>query len=325
MTLLPDSLASLGLDPGLLAIRDSGGLLDPVFLDALARELEERVGPAESAELLRQIGFVHGYRDALRALEGDLMVTALPILMRTGPSERPAGGVEARGSWPERAEASARLARRGHARACGCHLSAGYTSGWLSGHLDGDLLALETECAATGACECLFEAREASAWRGDPRAEAVLAALPFEALRLAVLARSEPEPVAPEAEPPVGLDREEAVVHIWGPVMVLPFAGEEQALQALGLIASDPSARDVSVVVVDLAGAEVDEACAAAALERIVDGAEAWGAETLLADASAPTRKALDGLAKPPLLVLEDLDEAIAAAFQVARAQRTSA
>src|SRR6185503_2313337 len=117
-----------------------------------------------------------------------------------------------------------------HRADCVCYVSAGYTSGWLSGAFDADLIAVETSCCATGQPSCGFEAREAAEWssRGDPRAARSLAALPFATLRALVRRRfaHEPENPLPEAAPPPGgLDRDGAAVHIWGPVMVLPYAG----------------------------------------------------------------------------------------------------
>jgi hypothetical protein len=197
-------------------------------------------------------------------------------------------------------------------------VSAGYTSGWLSGLFDADIAVLETSCAASGAAACCFVAREAQAWREapDPEADALLAALPFEALRDAV--RSEAVP----AEVTGGFDGEAAVIHIWGPVMVIPFCGPDEALQALDLIGRDASARQVSVVVVDLSGAIVDEAFGAMALEQLIEGVEALGAEIIFAGVGDLSVSVVAGLSSPPLLILKDLNAAIATAFQVASAQR---
>jgi hypothetical protein len=107
--------------------------------------------------------------------------------------------------------------------------------------------------------------------------------------------------------------------------MVIPFAGPEEAMHAMELIGSDASARQVSVVVLDLRGAIIDDAFGAAALERIVETAERWDAEALFAGASALSEPVLDGLERQPLMVLKDVEEAIAIAFQIARSQRAVA
>jgi hypothetical protein len=124
------------------------------------------------------------------------------------------------------------------------------------------------------------------------------------------------------APDPRRFDGEAAVIHIWGPVMVIPFCGPDEALQALDLIGRDPSARQVSVVVVDLSGAIIDEAFGAVALEQLAEGVEAIGAELVFAGVGELSAPVVAGLASPPLLVVKDLHAAIAAAFQVAGAQR---
>jgi hypothetical protein len=103
---------------------------------------------------------------------------------------------------------------------------------------------------------------------------------------------------------------------------VLPFAGPDEAMEAVELIGRDPGAAQVSVVVIDLGGAIIDEAFGAAALERIVEAIERWGAEAILAGGSSLSRGVIDGLAHAPVLWIKDLHEAIAAGFRVAEAQR---
>ena len=166
-------------------------------------------------------------------------------------------------------------------------------------------------------------AREAEAWRreGDPRAARLLAALPFAAFR-DLVRRQEPAR-APEPNPEA-FDPEAAVIHIWGPVMVLPFSGADEALRAVEMIGREPGAREVSVVVIDLSGAVVDEAFGAAALEQILESVEAWGAEAILAGVGPLSQRVVAELSRRPLLVHKDLHQAIAAGFQVARAQRRS-
>jgi hypothetical protein len=322
--------ASRGLlfDPEALLVREPRVLLDPRFLGALHAELEDELGSPAAATTLLQIGFLHGLRDALRAVV-QLVKTderaalaalpcPLPTRLRALPAAGPPGAIELHGSWPARREASARLESLGRCQHTACAVSAGYTSGWLSGLFDADIAVLETSCAASGAEACRFIAREAEAWREtpDPEAAQLLAALPFDALREAIRAE------APPSESKGGFDSLAAVIHIWGPVMVIPFCGPEEALQALDLIGRDASARQVSVVVVDMTGAILDEAFGAMALEQLIEGAQALGAEVLLAGVGELAHPVVEGLSSPPLLVVKDLNAAIATGFQVAAAQR---
>jgi hypothetical protein len=325
------ALEALGFDPDALWVRDAGLLFDAHFLGALHGELCEELGPEEAAATLLQIGYLQGLRESRRLLEDPLAEKALeagsahssPLAMQLRARPAPAAGAIAfEGSWPERGEASARLASLGVAARSACAVSCGFTSGWLAGLLDADLLAVETSCAATGAEACRFEVRDAETWRAldDPVARAGLDALPFAALRELVLERTAP-PADPTPERP-GLDANAAVVHIWGPVMVVPYAGPDEALAAIELVGRDPGAREVSVIVLDLTGSVLDEGFAAAALERIVELIESRGAELLLAGVSPLSESVLAGLERRPIGVHKDLDHAVAAAFQIAEAQR---
>ena len=118
------------------------------------------------------------------------------------------------------------------------------------------------------------------------------------------------------------IDRNAAVVHIWGPVMGIPYSGPDEALAALELIGRDPSAEQVSVVVVDLEGVVVDDAFGASALEQIVKRIEGWGAEAIFVEPSPLSKQALTKLDHLPLLVVKGLEQAIASALQVAQSQR---
>jgi len=179
---------------------------------------------------------------------------------------------------------------------------------------------IEVTCAARGDETCSFVAREVEAWldRNDCAADEALAALPYTAMReLVTRSLEEPPAAAPE-----GYDRNSPVVHIWGPVMVIPFGGVDEALAAVDLVGRDPGAAEVSVVVVDLSDAIIDEAFGAVALERIVESIESWGGEAILAAASPLSQPVLEGLDHQPLMIQKDLQEAIAAAFRIAESQR---
>ena len=160
---------------------------------------------------------------------------------------------------------------------------------------------------------CQFVAREVAEWAscGDPRAARSLAALPFPALRALVrerFARDPENPLPEEIQAPGAMDREAAAVHIWGPVMVLPVRGTERDAPALELLSRDPAASAVSVIVVDLGGAIIDEAFGALALEQLVQTAEGWGAEVIFVDPSPLSAGVLADLEHPPLLIEKDLE-----------------
>ena len=313
------------LDPEAILHRDSRVLLDPRFLVAMHRELLD-LGDAQLArQRLLRVGFLHGMQDAMQVAGStfghDAYSPPLTIRCRSIPAN---GAVEVRGDWPERREARARLSPGGADSAGCCAFSAGYTSGWFSTMLDADMLAVEQHCSSEGHERCCFVAREASLWRPDELCGMPVDAIPFDTFRSLVRtrdARRAPELHLPMPET-LGIDRDDACVHIWGPVMVIPFGGPEEGLRALELIGCDPEAAEVSVVIIHLGHTLIDEAFGALALEQIVQTAESWGAETLIAEPSPLCERVLAELEHPPLMVLKDLEEAVVIGFQIAASQR---
>jgi hypothetical protein len=230
------------------------------------------------------------------------------------------------GRWPEAREAEARLTSLGTSKRPICHLSTGYTSGWLTGTFGVDLVAVETTCRAGGADACRFEAREASACRdiADPELQRALAALPFEAFRALVRERVARTAHAARTPAPegAGVDRDVAAVHIWGPVMVIPWTGADATYHTLEVLARDSGAAEVSVIILDLQGAILDESHDAVALEQLIQTSDAWGTEVLFVDPSPLSEAVLADLDPAPLLTLKDLESTITLAFQIARSQR---
>ena len=185
------------------------------------------------------------------------------------------------------------------------------------------MLAVERSAAARGDAVCRFEVREASDWlaAADPAARPLLSALPFGALRDRVErerreARDGNQPPADEAFDPAS-----PAVHVWGPVMVVPYAGDETAV-AVEAVSRQPAAAGVTVVVVDLQGAIVDDGFGAVALERVVEVIEAHGAEAVLAGISPLSARVVESLGHGPVTSRKDLRSAIALAFQIAESQR---
>ena len=324
--LLSEELAALGLDLEGLLRQEPRMLLDRDFLGSLHGELSRRLGPRDARPVLLQLGFLHGLRDALgmlRAGFAPLEPVALgPAATRLAIRLAPPGTERAwAGSWPEGLEARAIGAAQAASSAPRCHVSAGYTSGWLSGLLDADVLALEQHCRAAGHATCRFVARTADAW--DAEAGASLDALPFAALR-ELAERGLPLPWQPDLDPE-RFEPGAPVIHVWGPVMVLPFAGTDECLRSLDLIGREPGARTVRVVVVDLGGAVIDEGFGAASLEQVLDAVAGWGAEPILTGISPLSEGVVADLEKTHLVIRKDLPAAVAAAFQIAEAQRRPA
>lgn len=320
--LLRNADANLVCEPRLLT--------DARLLGALHAELETKQGAPAAARSLFQIGVLQGLRDAhaglallgeaaTRPAAGHSAAPLLVIDLAPRPAGAPEGEVTIVGRWPQAHEAGARITRLGHGADPTCALSAGYTAGWYSGLLERDLIAVERTCVGRGDTDCRFELRDAESWRerGDARALWLLEDLPFGAFR-SLAARSAD---ANESAPPTASESEAPVVHVWGPVMVIPFSGVEEALRGLDLIGRDPAACEVSVVIVDLVNAVLDDAFDAAALELVVTTARGWGAEPVLSGISSLTSSAVADLEEQGVTTCKDLPLAIASAFQIVRAQ----
>jgi len=325
----PKPGSRMPFDPEAVLLNDAGLLLNIHFAKALFEELRRARGAPHAENALIQIGCLHGLRDAERAIKkafgssgpagAAASAPALAVELRGTPEFGTAGALEIHGTWPERTEATGRLSADGPAGAPACAVSAGYTSGWLSGILETDVVVLETRCSAAGDATCEFVAREAGEWlsRDEMRGRAVAEALPIVELRRA-LAELAADGASDDAE-------SEPVVHIWGPVMIVPFESLEETRMAADLLYDDPGLAEVSVVVIDVtkfaADSRLDPAGFAPILAAIADA----GAETVFAGIGAAESTALLALDPAPVLSCPDLDAAIAASFQIAESQQRPA
>ncbi len=333
-------LTALGFGPDTVLMNDPKLFVDGRFLASLLVELEDELGPRHAGLALFQIGMIHGLRDAARACrrhdfddEREAVApvpdtTALVMSCGAGLQLESGGHFHLSGCWPERHEAAARISRLELGSAPSCALSAGYTSGWLSGTLERALVTREIECAAAGAPGCRFEVHEmGSAGRGpDPELEWLLSQVPFEAFRKLALRPPIERGERPAPGAAIGVDgrfdRSQPVVHIWGPVMVLPFTTLEEALGTVDMLGRDPGIGEIRCVVVDLRERPLDEGFGAAALEQVLETIESWNAQSLLTGVSPGSEAAIASLESSHLIVRKDLSEAIATAFQIADAQR---
>ena len=331
-------LTELGFGPDTVLMNDPKLFMDGRFLASLLVELDDELSERDGALALFQIGLLHGFRDAARIsrIHDDESrstpseaIQTTPLLMHwaSGVRTDASGRFSIEGSWPERYEAVARCSRLGPATSPHCWMSAGYTTGWLGGTLDRSFVVREVECAATGAEACRFEARESAEWQasGDSDVQSILSQVPFEAFRkLAnnpVIERHLNRPVGADSKEG-GFDRSQAVVHIWGPVMVLPFTTLDEALGTVEMLGRDPGIDEIRAVVVDLREQPLDEGFDAAALEQILETIESWNAQSLITGVSPESESAIASLEASHLVLRKDLSEAIATAFQISDAQR---
>jgi len=335
----------LGFGPEATLMTEPKLFLDGRLLAALVVELEDELGYEGAARTLFQIGLMHGLRDADRAVAHGLLSLApsdsasrgrlfTPIEMEIAAESGAGAGWHVTGHWPERREASAWLSKLGPSAQPSCWLSAGYTSGWLSGALDANVIAVEHTCAGCGAEACSFVARECEAWERACEAGAassatlafldIVSGLDLDVHRaLALRSPSGPSPDLIQSEG--DFEPDAPLVHIWGPVMIVPFTSADDLLRTTEAMSRDSGIREIGAVVIDLRDRAVDEAFDAAAIERAIETIEAWGAEPILTGVAPASARTVEDLEVAHLIVRKDLSEAIAAAFLIADAQRHAA
>ena len=109
-------------------------------------------------------------------------------------------------------------------------------------------------------------------------------------------------------------------VHVWGPVMILPYSGADDSLEALETILGDLGPGALRVVVLDLTGASID-ALEVTGLLRLLEAIEAQKLESVLV--ALPDLEALRLLSPAAALSLPlraaNISEGISLAFQLAR------
>jgi hypothetical protein len=266
-----------------------------------------------------------GLTDGLRVARGfqegaaapsQLAGAALPLLFTP---ERGALPGHLAGALRDGVEARLHRARHPRAEAPVCAVSAGYAAGWYSALLSDFYLVKETACLACGAPCCVFDARPAQHWvqAQETWASELLPCLDYPQLWSSAQKRVESAPLASG-----GLlgefDSMSPAVHVWGPVMVLPYSGADDSEAAIDAIRADVGPGQIRVVVIDATGVRLD-AVERSGLLRLVDAVEARDLEPVVAglrcalQASPP--RARDCLGMP--LLAPDLTRAIALAFQL--------
>jgi hypothetical protein len=326
----PPSHGSEDHDPGsAVDLPDlAEGLCDPEVLRSLRDEVLTLVGPEHAFGVLYGSGFREGMLEGLRVARS-FQGTATPVPHVTAPDlaiplrPDPAHQRLAGSSRCSR-ESQLPAPNPGPAGQPGCAVTAGFTAGWYSALLDARMLAREVECVARGDAACRFDARSFEDWTSaDPVwTEGLTLFLDVEKLReRAVLRLTQAhEALAPTSD---NFDPATGAAHVWGPVLVLPWAGIEDAECSLAAIWGDPIAETLEVAVVDVASAHIGDA-ETVGLLRLLDQLGEACVETIFAGMRPETFETLSescGAAQRPLLS-PDITSAIALAFQLCAGTR---
>jgi hypothetical protein len=300
---------------------------DPEALERLRANAFESVGIPYAEGILYGIGVAEGLVDALRVARrfaGPLggapghAGPGLALLFSANgltPDRRFTGGLH--GS----VEATVHRKRYGKAHGPICHVTAGYCAGWYSGLLGEFVLVRELDCEGAGGDCCHFTARPAAQWleSGDAWAQGLLKYLDYEAMREGAQKRLAAAGDEVEGDMMGAFDPLSPAVHVWGPVMILPYSGAGDSIAALETIAADLGAGTIRVVVLDATGARID-AVEATGLLRTVDEVARRNLELILVGVADEAAALYLGdprrLATP--LRAADISEAIRLAFQLA-------
>ena len=301
-------------------------------LDELRRNVFESVGFPWAVGILYGIGMARGLTDGLRATQSfGVGLSSQPALAGAGI---PMIFTPERGRLPRHIAGSLRhcMEARVHARSYPqthdpiCFISAGYAAGWYSALLDGFYLVRETSCSAQASGPsnhaCHFAAEPASALlaRGDVWATELLPYRDYEQLRGAALEQLGECGEGEDGDMLGAFDAMSPAVHVWGPVMVLPFSGARDSSAAVRAILEDVGNGQIRAAVVDLTGVRTD-AGQASGLLHLIDELEACGLETVVVGLRPADQRAwLDqqqSLSLP--LSAADITGGIALAFQLCR------
>ncbi len=297
-------------------------------LARLRRNALESVGLPFAAGILYGIGLSQGMLDGLKVARSFAASlggpprhagAGLPLLFAPG-RPRPDGGFL--GRLGASIEVELHASEPGAEGPTVCHVSAGYGAGWYSALFGGHLLVRETRCAARGSRACEFDARPVEAWLAARDAWAIdlLAYLDYDAMRAGAEKKLAESEDPSEGSMLGAFDPLSPAVHVWGPVMVLPYSGAGDSLEAIETILADVGPDVLRVVVLDLTGARLD-ALESAGVLRVLSALEGHKLEAVLAGFSDPAAE--DWLSRarrdaPPLRA-RDVTDAIALAFQLAR------
>ena len=342
------NLEDLGFGSESLLMTDPKLFMDSAFLAIVTAEFAQELGEDCSRLALTEIGRHHGLSDARRTLTAQSMGDSdrIPSLAPGGPNlamqfaqpPRPSEDFTLRGVWPECHEASARLSRQGASVAPSCHLSVGYTEGWLAEIYNAEVQVVEIACRSSKSDQCQFEAHLKSLDRGQapsPPANTGLASPLSDspstsqeheqshAYPVAGLAESFlPEATDSETSLFSHIDPENNSVHAWGPVMVLPFGDPKLAESTVRALEQDEFTEEIRAVIIDLRGQPVDPNAGFVSIEHILKMIDRWQAQLIFAGVSDANRGVLKAFEFACPLGHEKLSEAIALGFRIAEAQR---
>ena len=298
----------------------------PELLSELRWDVFQSVGARYGQGVLYGIGFTEGLIDGLRVTRtfqgtpdpvAQLAGPPLPLLFDPQPARSP--GCFS-GRLHEALEARLHLERFDASQDPICFVTAGYAAGWYTELLGQTVLVRELSCRARGDATCSFEARPLEQWSGDRVIGELVPYLDVSALRARAQASLPEEREAESAEGDLfgSFDPQSPAVHVWGPVMILPYSGADDSAAAIDTIMGDIGADQVRVVIVDVLGMRL-EPLELAGLSQVLTYLHAHEMESILV--GMPRRETQRmGRALDSTLCVDDMKQGIALGFQMVHA-----
>jgi hypothetical protein len=310
-------------------------LRDPARMASLREEIILALGLEDASDALFALAFAEGLNESVRFLsrfsQSPLPGACAPSLPLLFVPDTCSGEGRIHGTLQRSPEALVHVSHAHGTDQPSCWLSAGFASGWYSGLLHERVLVRETHCTAGGADACRFVGRTVEEWAelGDAWIEGVLPHVDFDESR----ARAEEQllagdPYAEEEEPEGSMlgnfDPMSPAMHVWGPVMVLPYSGLGDSQAGIDTIVQDLGPDQVRSVVIDVTGARIT-GIEAAGLVQLIEHMELRGIESVIVGLARDAANALKSnsprLAAP--ILASDISEAIALAFQLSQGTQT--
>jgi hypothetical protein len=299
----------------------------PELLSELRWDVFQSVGARYGHGVLYGIGFTEGLIDALRVTRtfhgsaeavAQLAGPALPLLFDPQPGR---GHGCLTGRLREPLEARLHLERFGASEDPICFVTAGYAAGWYTELLGLTVLVREHGCCGRGDAACSFEARPLEHWNDDAVIGELIPYLDVNALReraQASLPDERSAESAAEGDLFGSFDPQSPAVHVWGPVMILPYSGADDSAAAIETIVGDVGAGQVRVVIVDVLGMHL-EPLELAGLSQVLTYLRAHEMESILVG-MPPRDTQRMGRALDSTLCVDDMQQGIALGFQMVHA-----
>jgi anti-anti-sigma regulatory factor len=206
--------------------------------------------------------------------------------------DRDSGHFHMTGIWRNSYEAQVHLDLFGAADGPVCHSLTGYASGWCTAFFGKPLVAIETQCAGTGAPRCAFEIKPPDVW-GDEAGpwKDALEATDYS------LSRELEKKIAVVQEQALAISElSTPVMEVWDNILVLPIVGvvdTKRSLDIMNNLLERIVETQSKCVIIDITGVEVVDTRTADYLLKVVRASVLLGTRCVLTGLSPAVAQTL--------------------------------